>query len=108
MTALTRRMGDKQRIVMAEMMLDPKAFKKYMDMAQGKINRDAAIRFLVSWGSVASQDLANDMDMYDAEDLYVLDFGRKEQKRIDVIEAGLPVPPGTLTRIMDIRRNAGQ
>ena len=29
-------------------------------------------------------------------------------KRINVIEAGLPVPPGTLTRIMDIRRNAGQ
>ena len=108
MTALTRRMGEHQRIVMAEMMLDPKKFKKYMDMAEGKIKRDAAIRFLVSYGSVASQDLANDMDMYDAEDLYVLDFGRKEQKRINVIEAGLPVPPGTLTRIMDIRRNAGQ
>ena len=108
MTALTRRMGENQRTVMAEMMLDPKAFKKYMDMAQGKINRDASIRFLVSWGSVASQDLANDMDMYDEKDLYVLDFGRKEEKRIDLIEAGLPVPPGTLEKIMDIRRNARQ
>lgn len=105
MTALTRRMGENQRIVMAEMMTDEKAFKKYMAMAEGKMTRDASIRFLVSWGSVASQDLANDMDMYDAESLYVLDFGRKKEKKQNLLESGLPIPPGTLQRIMELRRN---
>ena len=67
-TAFTKRMGENQREVMAEMMLDPKALKKQLDWAQGKIRKDAYIRFLVSWGSVASMDLANELKYYDRED----------------------------------------
>ena len=64
-------MGENQREVMAEMMRDPKALKKQLDFAQGRISKDAYIRFLVSWGSVASMDLANELKYYNREDKYL-------------------------------------
>lgn len=67
-TAFTKRMGENQREVMAEMILDPKALKKQLDWASGKIRKDAYVRFLVSWGSVASMDLANELEYYDSEE----------------------------------------
>lgn len=70
-TAFTKRMGENQREVMAEMMRDPKALKKQLDFAQGRISKDAYIRFLVSWGSVASMDLANELKYYNREDKYL-------------------------------------
>ena len=102
-TAFTKRMGENQREVMAEMMLDPKALKRQLDWAQGKIRKDAYIRFLTSWGSVASMDLANELKYYDREDK----IQRSPEKKLDDIadtyyDSVTSIP----TRILNIENGA--
>ena len=96
-------MGENQREVMAEMMLEPKALKRQLDWAQGKIRKDAYIRFLTSWGSVASMDLANELKYYDREDK----IQRSPEKKLDDIadtyyDSVTSIP----TRILNIENGA--
>ena len=49
------------------MLLDPSLFRMTMNYADGRVRAQNFIRFLTSYGTVATQDLANDLEDYDTE-----------------------------------------
>ena len=49
------------------MLLDPELFRMTMNYAEGRVKAQNFIRFLTSYGTVATQDLANDLEDYDTE-----------------------------------------
>ena len=67
-TALSNRTNDNARRLIGEMLLDPALFNKTMSWARGKTNTQQFIRFLTSYGTTASMDLANEIEFYDVED----------------------------------------
>ena len=67
-TAISNRQAEMSRKLIGQMLLDPKLFKETMKMAQGRQRTQNFIRFLTSYGLVATQDMADEMRFYDAQD----------------------------------------
>ena len=67
-TALSNKTNYNARRLIGEMLLDPALFNKTMSWARGKTNTQQFIRFLTSYGTTASMDLANEIEFYDVED----------------------------------------
>ena len=67
-TAISNNQAEASRKLIGQMLLDPKLFKETMKMAQGRQRTQNFIRFLASYGTVAAQDMADEMRFYDIED----------------------------------------
>jgi len=65
--AAEKRTNEASRRFIGEMLLDPSLFRMTMNYAEGRVRAQNFIRFLTSYGTVATQDLANDLEDYDTE-----------------------------------------
>jgi len=65
--AAEKRINEASRRFIGEMLLDPALFRMTMNYAEGRVRAQNFIRFLTSYGTVATQDLANDLEDYDTE-----------------------------------------
>ena len=65
--AAEKRTNEASRRFIGEMLLDPALFRMTMNYAEGRVRAQNFIRFLTSYGTVATQDLANDLEDYDTE-----------------------------------------
>ena len=65
--AAEKRTNEASRRFIGEMLLDPDLFRMTMNYAEGRVRAQNFIRFLTSYGTVATQDLANDLEDYDTE-----------------------------------------
>ena len=65
--AAEKRTNEASRRFIGEMLLDPSLFRMTMNYADGRVKAQNFIRFLTSYGTVATQDLANDLEDYDTE-----------------------------------------
>lgn len=65
--AAEKRINEGSKRFIGEMLLDPDLFRMTLNYAEGRVRAQNFIRFLTSYGTVATQDLANDLDDYDTE-----------------------------------------
>ena len=65
--AAEKRINEGSKRFIGEMLLDPDLFRMTMNYAEGRVRAQNFIRFLTSYGTVATQDLANDLEDYDTE-----------------------------------------
>ena len=65
--AAEKRINEGSKRFIGEMLLDPDLFRMTLNYAEGRVKAQNFIRFLTSYGTVATQDLANDLDDYDIE-----------------------------------------
>ncbi len=65
--AAEKRTNEASRRFIGKMLLDPELFRMTMNYAEGRVRAQNFIRFLTSYGTVATQDLANDLEDYDTE-----------------------------------------
>ena len=89
-TAVSNRVNDNSRRFVGEMLLDPVLLNKAMAWAEGKTNTQQFIRFLTSYGTVASWDLANEIQFYDVDEKVQKTPKKKtRQQASDILEQGL-------------------
>ena len=67
-TAISNKTNTNARNFIGEMLLNPDLLNKTIFWAQGKTSTQQFIRFLTSYGTTASMDLANEIEFYDVED----------------------------------------
>ena len=65
--AAEKRINEGSKRFIGEMLLDPDLFRMTINYAEGRVKAQNFIRFLTSYGTVATQDLANDLEDYDTE-----------------------------------------
>ena len=94
-TAYEKLMKEKTRAFIGDMLLHPKLFKETLAALQRKKGMDAFIRFLTSWGSVATLDMAEELSLYNEIDKQQpkrkkkpLDIARDIPSRISELELG--------------------
>ena len=66
-TAISNNQAEASRKLIGQMLLDPKLFKETMRMAQGRQSTQNYIRFLTSYGSVYTSNMADEMRFYDEQ-----------------------------------------
>ena len=94
-TAFEKRLAEQTRAFIGDMLLHPKLFKETLAALQRKKGMDAFIRFLTSWGSVATLDMAEELSLYNEIDKQQpkrkkkpLDIARDIPSRISELELG--------------------
>ena len=65
--AAEKRINEGSKRFIGQMLLDPDLFRMTINYAEGRVKAQNFIRFLTSYGTVATQDLANDLEDYDTE-----------------------------------------
>jgi len=91
-TAISNRINDNTRRYIGEMLLDDKLFTATMKWAEGRTTIGQFQKFLVSYGTVATQDLANEIEFYDVDEKVQKTPEKKtRQKASDIIEQGAAV-----------------
>jgi len=64
-TAFEKRLNEKSQAFIAEMLLDPDLFKRTLAAVRGRQNMSTFIRFLTSYGTVATADMGEELSLYD-------------------------------------------
>lgn len=68
-TAFEKRMSEKSAAFIGEMLMDPALFKQTLAAVQRRQTIQAYIRFLSSYGTVATADLGEELSLYDDQKL---------------------------------------
>tara|TARA_R110001592_G_scaffold277901_1_gene545134 strand:+ start:1029 stop:4475 length:3447 start_codon:yes stop_codon:yes gene_type:complete len=64
-TAFEKRLNEKSQEFIAEMLLNPDLFKRTLAAVKGRQNMSTFIRFLSSYGTVATADMGEELSLYD-------------------------------------------
>ena len=64
-TAFEKRLNEKSQAFIAEMLLDPVLFKRTLAAVKGRQNMSTFIRFLSSYGTIATSDMGEELSLYD-------------------------------------------